>query len=396
MSESDYEGAQLREATLKKEFDAAVARSQEGKKAQVKLRELEGSARAYQDLYNTYISRYDAALQQAASPIAEASVITPATPLIKRDYKKTTQLAALFPLAGMMLGFGVSLLREMLSSRVFLTSKSVQSRLRIACVGLLPKVKHGKRMRAWAKRPQSAAELRSLVRGDRGIGWTVVDQPFSRFSEGVRSMKLAIDLENKSRSTRVIGVTSATPDEGKSTVALALAQLIASNGASVVLVDCDLRNPSLTRSVAPKAASGIVELVFGKASIEQIVWKDQSTQMAFLPAIAHAGPPDPPSVLSSDELSWVFDELRKRYQFVIVDLSPLAPVVDVCATTELVDAYVLVIEWARTPADVVQRALRAAPLVSELILGAVLNKAEIKVLTTYDPYVTSYYFRNED
>ncbi len=396
MSESDYEGAQLREATLKKEFDAAVARSQEGKKAQVKLRELEGSARAYQDLYNTYISRYDAALQQAASPIAEASVITPATPLIKRVYKKTTQVAALFPLAGMMLGFGVSLLREMLSSRVFLTSKSVQSRLRIACVGLLPKVKHGKRMRAWAKRPQSAAESRSLVRGDRGIGWTVVDQPFSRFSEGVRSMKLAIDLENKSRSTRVIGVTSATPDEGKSTVALALAQLIASNGASVVLVDCDLRNPSLTRSVAPKAASGIVELVFGKASIEQIVWKDQSTQMAFLPAIAHAGPPDPPSVLSSDELSRVFDELRKRYQFVIVDLSPLAPVVDVCATTELVDAYVLVIEWGRTPADVVQRALRAAPLVSESILGAVLNKAEIKVLTTYDPYVTSYYFRNED
>ena len=209
-------------------------------------------------------------------------------------------------------------------------------------------------------------------------------------------MKLAIDLENKSRSTKVIGVTSATPNEGKSTVALALAQLIASNGASVVLVDCDLRNPSLTRSVAPKAASGIVELVFGKASIEQIVWKDQSTQMAFLPAIAHAGPPDPPSVLSSDELSRVFDELRKRYQFVIVDLSPLAPVVDVCATTELVDAYVLVIEWGRTPADVVQRALRAAPLVSESILGAVLNKAEIKVLTTYDPYVTSYYFRNED
>ena len=107
-SESDYAAAQLREAALKKEFDAAVARSQEGKEAQVKLLELEASARAYQDLYNTYINRYNASLQQAASPVAEASVITPATPLIQRDYKKTIQVAALFPLAGIMLGFGVA------------------------------------------------------------------------------------------------------------------------------------------------------------------------------------------------------------------------------------------------------------------------------------------------
>ena len=396
ISASYYAAAQLREADLKKEFDAAVARSQEGKEAQVKLLELEASARAYQDLYNTYISRYNASLQQAASPVAEASVITPATPLSQRDYKKTIQVALLFPLVGIMLGLGVALLREMLSGRVFLTSKSVQSRLGVACVGLLPKVQQGKRVRWWAKRPQGSAPSRTLVRGDRGISWTVVDYPLSRFSEGVRSMKLAIDLENRSRSTRVVGVTSATPNEGKSTVALAVAQLIANNGASVVLVDCDLRNPSLTRSVAPTATSGIFELAFGRASLEQVVWKDPSTQMAFIPAIPNAGPPDPPSVLSSAELSRVFDELRKKYQYVIVDLSPLAPVIDVCATTELVDAYVLVIEWGRTTADVVQRALRAVPPVSESVLGAVLNKADIKVLAAYDPYVTSYYFHKEN
>ncbi len=396
ISASYYAAAQLREADLKKEFDAAVARSQEGKEAQVKLLELEASARAYQDLYNTYVSRYNASLQQAASPVAEASVITPATPLSQRDYKKTIQVALLFPLVGIMLGLGVALLREMLSGRVFLTSKSVQSRLGVACVGLLPKVQQSKRVRWWAKRPQGSAPSRTLVRGDRGISWTVVDYPLSRFSEGVRSMKLAIDLENRSRSTRVVGVTSATPNEGKSTVALAVAQLIANNGASVVLVDCDLRNPSLTRSVAPTATSGIFELAFGRASLEQVVWKDPSTQMAFIPAIPNAGPPDPPSVLSSAELSRVFDELRKKYQYVIVDLSPLAPVIDVCATTELVDAYVLVIEWGRTTADVVQRALRAVPPVSESVLGAVLNKADIKVLAAYDPYVTSYYFHKEN
>ena len=390
-SESDYAAAQKREASLKNDFDAAVAQAHGAKEAQVKLQELEASAHAYQDLYTTYVSRYNASLQQAVSPIAEASVITPATPLIQRDYKKTIQLAVLFPLAGVMLGFGVALLREVLSERVFLTSKSVQSRLRIACIGLLPK-ETGKRTRWRSGKARNGADPRTIVRGDRGISWTVVDRPFSQFSEGVRSIKFAIDLENRSRSSRVIGITSALANEGKSTVSLAVAQMIASNGASTILVDCDLRNPSLTRSIAPSATSGIIELAFGHKSLEDVVWKDQSSQMAFIPAIPSPAPPDPPSVLSSAELRQFFDRLREQYQFVIVDLSPLVPVIDVYATIDFVDAYVLVVEWGRTNVDIVKRALRAAPTVSDAIIGAVLNKAEVKSLATYDPYATSYYF----
>ena len=393
-SESDYAAAQLHEADVKKEYDAVLTQYQQASQAQVKLRELTASAQAYQDLYNTFLGRYNASLQQIASPIAEASVITPASPLIPKDYKKIYKTAALFPALGLALGLGVAVLREMIAGRVFLTSRSVQSHLRIPCIGLLPRVSSRKRKGWLAKKAQSDNGPRTLVRGDRGISWTAIDHPMSRFSEGVRSIKLAIDLENRSRSSKVIGLTSATPNEGKSTVALALGQLIARNGASVVVVDCDLRNPSLTRSVAPSASSGIAELVFGRTSLEDVLWRDPSTQMAFIPAIPHAGPPDPPSILSSAELKQVFDELRKQYEFIVVDLSPLGGVIDVCATTELIDAYVLVIEWGRTTVDTVQHTLRAAPNVAESILGAVLNKADIKSLASYDPYLTSYYFEN--
>ena len=393
-SESDYAAAQLREADVKKEYDAALAQYQQANQAQVKLRELTASAQVYQDLYNTFLGRYNASLQQIASPIAEASVITTASPLIQKDYKKIYKTAALFPALGLALGLGIAVLREMIAGRVFLTSRSVQSHLRIPCIGLLPKVSSRKRKGRLARRTPSDSAPRTLVRGDRGISWTAIDHPLSRFSEGVRSIKLAIDLENRSRSSKVIGLTSATPDEGKSTVALALGQLIARNGASVVVVDCDLRNPSLTRSVAPSAASGIAELASRGTPLEDVIWRDPSTQMAFIPAIPHAGPPDPPSILSSPELKQVFDELRKQYEFVVVDLSPLGGVIDVCATTELIDAYVLVIEWGRTTVDAVQHTLRAAPNVAESILGAVLNKADIKSLASYDPYLTSYYFEN--
>ena len=392
-SESDYAAAQLRESDVKKEYGAALAQHQQANEAQVKLRELAASAQAYQDLYNTFLGRYNASLQQIASPIAEASVITPAAPLIPRDYKKTYKTAALFPALGLALGLGIAVLREMIAGRVFLTSRSVQSHLRVPCIGLIPKIRSGKR--GWlAKKAQRGNGTGILVRGDRGISWTAIDHPMSRFAEGIRSIKLAIDLENRSGSNKVIGLTSAMPNEGKSTVALALGQLIARNGASVIVVDCDLRNPSLTQSVAPNAASGVVELAYGGISLADVVWRDPSTQMAFLPATPYVGPPDPPSVLSSAELRRVFDELRKLYEFIVVDLSPVAGVIDVCATTELIDAYVLVIEWGRTTVDAVQHTLRAAPNVSESILGAVLNKADIKSLASYDPYLTSYYFEN--
>jgi succinoglycan biosynthesis transport protein ExoP len=391
-SASEYAAAGSRESELKKEFDAAVSESQAANQAQVKARELEASARAYQDLYNTFMTRYNASLQQAASPVAGASVISPATPLVQKDYKKTYKVAALFPIAGLALGLGVAGLRELLAGRVFRTSKSVQSRLRMPCIGVLTKVEEAKRPRRRLKQVQNGAAPRTLARGDRGISWTVVDYPLSRFSEGVRSIKLAIDMGNRSRSSRVIGFTSSVPNEGKSAVSLAVGQLIARNGASVIVVDCDLRNPSLTRSVAADATSGIVELVIGEASLEDVVWKDRSTQMAFLPAIPHSGPPDPPTIIASVEMKRLFDELRKRYDFVIVDLSPIAPVIDVCATTELIDSYVLVIEWGRTTIDVVEHALRSAPDVRESMLGAVLNKADIKRLASYDPYLTGYYY----
>jgi succinoglycan biosynthesis transport protein ExoP len=87
--------------------------------------------------------------------------------------------------------------------------------------------------------------------------------PLSRFAESVRSIKLAIDLSPGKTSNQVIGITSALPNEGKTTIAASLAQLIAHAGKKVIIVDCDLRNSSLTDSFAPNAAAGIVDVIDG-------------------------------------------------------------------------------------------------------------------------------------
>src|SRR5262249_50598571 len=160
-----------------------------------------------------------------------------------------------------------------------------------------------------------------------------------------------------------IAFTSTLPNEGKSTVAAGVAQVIAQSGSSVILVDCDLRNPSLSVSLAPNADFGLVDVISGKMALGDAIWTDPATKLAFLPAMAMAKPrlAQTNEILASDATKRLFDNLRLSYDYVVVDLSPLAPVADVRATTNLVDSYVFVVEWGRTNTSTVQRTLRNAP-----------------------------------
>ena len=217
------------------------------------------------------------------------------------------------------------------------------------------------------------------------------NSPLSRFAEAVRSIKLATNLQETDRSHKVIGLTSSLPNEGKSTIAGALAQLIAYTGGRVILVDCDLRNPSLSRCLAPKATAGIVDVVSGARSLGETVWKDPTTNLAFLPATGEAAIFYSSETLGSEATRRLFDKLRESFDFVIVDLPPLAPVVDTRVATHLVDGMILVIEWGRTKIDIVQQALNTAPNVHEAVIGAVLNKTDMRKIGRYDTQRKSFY-----
>src|SRR5439155_15507543 len=188
------------------------------------------------------------------------------------------------------------------------------------------------------------------------------------------------------KPNRVIGITSALPHEGKSTIIAALALLMSQAGARTILVDCDLRNPSLTRRLAPKSTQGLLHVIFGKASLSEVVYTDWSTGLSFLPAVLNSRFAHTNEIVASDAMKKLIESLRESYDYVLVDLSPLAPVVDVRATTHLFDSYVFVIEWARTGIDVVEQALNDARGVYENLLGVVLNKSYFDVLGRFDGY----------
>jgi capsular exopolysaccharide synthesis family protein len=231
-----------------------------------------------------------------------------------------------------------------------------------------------------------------ILTHDDNVLWGAVDAPFSRFAESLRVLKVAIDLSELVRSNKIIGFTSSLPNEGKSTLAAAAALLIAQTGARVILVDCDLRNPSLTHALAPSAQAGLVEVISDKAPIEDVLWQsDPKINLSFLPAVMKSRVAHTNEILASAATKRLFVELSKRYEYIIVDLSPLAPVVDVRTTAHFVDSYICVIEWGQTKIDVVKKALADAPGVYQNLIGTVLNKVNINKLGRYDAHRGKYY-----
>jgi len=388
---SEYEIAKRHEESLRADLVRVRSEVETANQARVTLSELESSAQSYRSLYDNFLQRYMESVQQQTFPITEAKLITKATPPKDKDFRKTVVAAAAVPAGGLALGIALAFLLELMD-RTIRSGRQAETVLQTNCVALIPLLEDGKR-KSQSKRSagKTAVGDRTIVRGSGAI-WHTVDRPFSLLSEAVRSIKLAVD-QHGSGPAKVVGLTSSLPDEGKSTVAASLAQGIAVAGARVVLIDCDLRNPSLSEMLSPGATLGFVDVICGTVTLRDAIWTDPATGMAFLPAGTDSPLAHSTEILSSDAARKLFDSLRKDYEYIIVDLSPLVPVVDVRATAQLVDCYVMVVEWGRTRVEMAQRALADAPGIYENLLGVVLNKTDFRKLRGYDGTLSRFYGR---
>jgi succinoglycan biosynthesis transport protein ExoP len=386
---SDYEIAKQREQSLERDLSSVVADSQVNDQAQVSLRELESSSQTYRTLYNNFLQRYTESVQQQSFPITEARVITAASaPLFKSSPKPTLTLL-LSGFIGLALGLGIGRLRD-LSDRTFRTGDQVEAVLNVNCIGILPELNRAVNPSQSADRPVDSGDR--VLSQQAALYAEVISAPFSRYTEGIRAIKVAADLNMMQNPNRVVGITSTLPNEGKSTVAGSLAQLMAQAGAKVLLIDADLRNPSLTRRIATSAKLGLIEVVQGRASFDDAKWHDPVTGLDLLPAVVNTRFAHTNEILASEAMREFFSKIKSAYDYVIVDLSPLTPVIDVRITEPLIDSYVYVVEWGQTRIDAVEHALSDAKNVYDNLVGVVLNKANISTLSRYEAYKGSYYY----
>jgi polysaccharide biosynthesis transport protein len=388
---NDLEMAKQRQQDVEKQLAQAVSQSRTTNSAESTMRELETSAKGYRTLYESFLQRYMGLVQQESFPISEARVISPAAPPQSKSKPKAAMILAIGLFGGIALGAALGFLRDAMD-RVFRTSAQIEAALQLPCLALVPLLRYPKQKK---RKPSAAVQVNRepgrTLSGESGMYWAATAVPLSRFAESIRSIKLAIDLNSTKTPNRIIGITSALPNEGKSTIAASLAQLIAHAGKRVIIVDCDLRNPSLSANLAPNAGAGIIDVLSGARSLDETIWRDPKTNLVFLPGAKRASLFHTSEILSGENTKELFDRLRASYDYVVVDLPPLAPVVDVRATTPLIDCFVLVVEWGRTRTDVVQHALHTSPNVYESLAGTVLNKTDMRALKRYDNYHNDYY-----
>ena len=382
---NDYAIAQQHQAEIEKQLERVISQTQTVNNASVTLQELESHASTYRSLYESFLKRYTGAMQQDSYPLVETRLISSASPLSTKVKPRPLLVLGLSLMGGLALGVGVGLLRDLMD-RAFRTRTQVQSLLQLPCIAVVPLVKRSqlRRKKLFAK----TSGERTIAR-DASVFWRVVDSDSAIFAESIRSIKQAIHYHGNGLN-RVIGFTSALPNEGKSTIAAAVAQLTAKVGGRVIIVDCDFRIPALSRRWAPGASFGITDVISGARSLEETVWKDPVTNLFFLPA-AQIAPLFASEVLGSESIKKLIDKLRESFDFVIVDLPPLVPIVDARAAVQLVDCMILVIEWGRTGIDVVRHALDTAPALHQAIIGAALNKTNMDRLRKHDVQYKSMY-----
>lgn len=389
-SRNELEAARQRQKELEKQLAEAISQSRMTNSAELTIRELEIRAKGLRAMHEAFQQHYMGSAQETF-PTPETRVIFPASPPERKSKPKTKLMLGVGLVAGLALGIGLALLRDVMD-RVFRTSSQLEAALELPCLSLVPVLSARKTPKSRIPPQQQTEDLRSRTLANvPTIHRAVIEMPLSRFTEAIRSIKLAIDHSPAKVSNQVIGITSALPNEGKTTIAASLAQLIGHGGKRVIIVDCDLRNPSLSASLAPEATFGLLEVVNGSRSLEDAIWRDPKTNLAFLPIVRRGVLFHTSEILSADNVSTLFDRLRQTYDYIIVDLPPLSPLVDVRVTASLIDCYVLVVEWGRTKIDVVQHALHTAPTICDSVIGAVLNKTDMRSMARYDTSRSDYY-----
>ena len=198
-------------------------------------------------------------------------------------------------------------------------------------------------------------------------------QPDSFVAEQFRTLRARLDALAAERPVRTIAVTSAMPDEGKTTAALNLALVSSMNlDRRVLLVDCDLRRPKLHVALGLRPECGLAEVLSGDATLERAVVAVEGTSLRVLPV--RATPSNPSELLASDRMRSLVEEVARSYDQVIFDMPPTLALPDAKTVSELTDGLVFVVRANSTPRDDVAAALDI--LDRRRVLGLVLNGVE--------------------
>lgn len=394
----DYEVARSREASLQQSFDQLQGVSSSSGEAQVRLRELQREAEANRTLYESYLARYKEATAQQSLDLPDSHVVSRASIPIAPSWPKTWLVLGLALTVGLGIGCVLAFLTDYLDQRVKTLEQSEQisgvpALAALPLVGARELAKLAKRGRTALGHydPKTVKLLPAALQPP--LMRYALDAPGTFFAEAIRAIRLALQRTMRVQPVKVVLVTSALENEGKTTLAANLAQSIATLGIRTLLIDGDLRNPQLTRSLCPHADAGLLEVAMDRVSPEQAILVDRSTGLSLLPSTTVKQAELITELMFSQRIVDVLDQFRHRYELIIIDSPPLVPLVDGRALAELADRIILALAWDQTPGEVLSHTIDLLSPVHDRILGTVLTRVDLSRLRFYDYYRSSAYLK---
>ncbi|WP_062205850.1 AAA family ATPase [Aureimonas sp. AU12] len=400
--QADYNAAVARQQGAQQRVDAILASLGNSQQAQVRLQELDSRAAALRTLQDSFRQSYLMSIEKQSAPVGKTSVITQASAPRQASSPKTALVLA----GGLMLGAGIgaafALAREFFDHSIR-SGADLERATGAEFLGILPidDIRRGsatslKQLIANAPLKPSDVNRVFTLPADRLELWTAIRHPFSPTSEALRNIKVSIDVARSASPIHTLGVVSASAGEGKTTAAINLGTGIARDGGRVLVIDGDLRKTQLTRSILPQAKLGLIDLLNGHSSIDEAIWREATTGAYFMPAVINRPLKSSAELLASPAMGKLLGELigAKAFDYIIIDCSPVLPVVDVRAFSHLVDSFVLVSAWGSTPRESAER-VAAADYIQDKLVGAVLTKVELSAYKTFEAYDDSYYYHDE-
>jgi capsular exopolysaccharide synthesis family protein len=341
-----------REASLSAQVASLETEIVDQSRLELQLRELEREAQAARAVYENFLARYNEMAQQIGIQQADARVLSPAEAPLHPDaaQKRSTIVAA--GVGGSLLGLGLIFVLARLNN-TFRGVRQLESGTMLPVIATLPLVR--------------SRDRRDVIHHFRA-------KPNSSLAEAVRKLRASIMLS--SEPAKVVMITSAVPVEGKTTTSMLLGLTTIATGHSAIIVDCDLRMPSLgAGDEADERAPGLLSLLEGKASLNEAIRVRQDTGLHVLTAHPHEFRADKNAadILMSDRFKRMLAKLRSVYDIVILDTPPTLAVTDARILAKTADAVLFAVRWGETPTGAVIEGLKELRSVDAPVVGTVMT-----------------------
>ena len=391
-----YQVTKSREDALKKSLNDLTQVSNDSGQQQVRLRELQREADANRTLYASFLARYKEASAQESVDLPNSRVVSKADIPISPSFPKTSLVLAIALVGGVCFGSALAFAVDKFDRRVK-SQHQAEGLTGVPTLGAMPLIgtrelasRASRGRRELGQYDPNAVQMLPAAMQPPLMRY-VLEEPTSLFAESVRAVRLAVQRAARTEPTKIVLVSSSIDGEGKTTLAVNLALSLAAVGMRTILVEGDLRNPEMSRSLCPRASVGAIEVAAGQARFEQALLFDRATGLAVLPSPPRQSAAGNSEFAFSDAMRNMLEQLRRHFDYVIIDSPPLVPLIDARALAEIADRVVLTIRWDSTPRDVVAQALETLAPAYDRVLGTVLTRVDMQRLRFYDYYQSSSY-----